>query len=52
VNLGELIRSDQLESGTSPIKAAPNFIEIMNNSFNENLSRIKDLDEKWQTMKS
>lgn len=50
--LEELIKSNQRESALSAIKTAPDFIEIMNNSFDENLKRIKDMDERWQKRKS
>lgn len=46
--LEESIKTNQRELAISAIKAAPDFIEIMNNSFDENLIRIKDLDENRQ----
>jgi hypothetical protein len=49
--LEELIKSNQRESALSAIKTAPDFIEIMNNSFEENLKRIKEMDERWQKRK-
>lgn len=48
----ELIESNQRESAISAINAAPDFVEKMNNSFDENLGRIKEMDEKWQKRKS
>ena len=50
--LEESIKSKQRESAMSAIKVAPGFIERMNNSFDENLNRIKDMDERWQKRKS
>lgn len=50
--LEELIKSNQRESAISAIKASPDFLEKMNNSFDENLGRIKDMDEKWKKRKS
>jgi hypothetical protein len=50
--LEESIKSNQRESIYEAIKTAPGFIQIMNNYFDENLGRIKNLDEKWQKRKS
>ena len=47
----ESIEIDQYESALLAIEAASDFIEIMNKSFDENIGRIKEMDEKWQKSK-